>query len=160
MIKTLCDHAQLAIPALLAVAAGMGGVSLWWLKRYIRGRDDDIRKIMDKLELSLSNHDDCQKSLPEKYATRSDVTMICSKIDKLTEVVSQFHYVFRTKDEANREWRLLEQRLSTIEGNIKSLGEGNAERHREIWDKLNRVVDFFKDERTKIEKQLEAAVRR
>lgn len=154
MIQTLCDHSKIVIPALLAAIGGMGAVAIWIVKRWIKQDDDNNKELHTKLDLALANHDECQKTLPEKYANKNDVQLICGKIDKLAEIVSQFHYVFRTKDEAQREWRLLENRLTQIEGNIKALSESQAERHREIWDKLNRVVDFFKERAEKIEGQL------
>jgi hypothetical protein len=157
MIQSLCDHGYIVIPGLLTGITAMSTLSFWWIKRYIRDRDEAYQRITDKLDKALSNHDDCQKTLPEKYSTRADVALICGKIDKITEMIGQFHLVYRTKDEAQREWRLLETRLTSMESSIKSLADSNSERHREIWDKLNRVVDFFRTEAEKIEGRLSGA---
>lgn len=147
MIQTLCDHGAAVIPILLAAIAAVGGLNLWWIRRYI-GKEDQWKEknekrqdaILAKLELALAAHDMCQKVLPEKYATRPDVALIGLKIDKITDLISNFHSVYRTKEEASREWHMLEARLSAIEGSVRDLAEGNAERYKGIIEQLNRVV--------------------
>src|SRR5574343_261094 len=156
MDQFICDHSKLIIPILLFIVVLNLGIIGFFFRKYFINRID---KIFDKLDTIQTNHDNCQKDLPVVYAHKADVEKIFEKIDLVVDKMSNLYLVFRTKDEAAKEWRLLEQRLTGMESARGSMDKSNAERHREIWDKLNRMVDFIKDERDKIEQRLNGVIK-
>lgn len=72
MLDTLCNHSYAVIPTLLTATTVSGGLSLWWIRRYIQDQDMWRNKISDRLEKALSSHDECQKVLPEKFIGKTD----------------------------------------------------------------------------------------
>ena len=165
--KGICDHAELVIPVLVVVAGGTCTVLFFMFRQSVKFFSEKLDGIEEKLSENREHYYECQKNMPVVYVRKDDlgplmetikaeISKLFEKLDGFVERFSGLWQAFRTKEEAGREWRSLETRLTKIESDITNLEKNNAERHREIWDKLNRVVDFMKDEREKLERKINA----
>lgn len=142
-MDSLREHAVPLISVL--VFANVAGFRWIW---------SNITKTMDahgaKLEKYFELHSECQKLLPEKYAKNSDLVNICNKLDKLNDFMASLPLIYRTKEEANKDWRDLEGRLAELKSLLQTTAELQNDNYNKLWDKLNRVVDEFRNSRNMI----------
>lgn len=142
-MDTLREHAVPIISVL--VFANVAGFRWIWM---------NITKTMESHSLKLDKyfdlHNDCQKSLPEKYAKTGDLANICNKLDKLNDFLASLPLIYRTKEEANKDWRDLEGRISELKALLQTTADLQSDNYNKLWDKLNRVVDEFRNSRNMI----------
>ena len=82
MIEAMQEHGKIIIPTLLATTSAIGGLALWWQKRYYQKEDEWKAKqesmqdkIMAKLDKALDAHHECQKQLVERFVGKPDFTL-------------------------------------------------------------------------------------
>ncbi len=144
-------YAELVIPVLVLIST----IGFLVTRYYIKEKLSFMEKIQASVNKMTDLHYKCQKNLPLNYTSISEFRRIENKIDNILKITSNMNLIYRTKDESSKDWKALETRLASFEVSIKTMNDSNAERHKETWDKLNRVVDFMRDERNKIENRIE-----
>lgn len=142
-MESLKDHALPIISGLLALNA-FGYGALWRsLNRSVQDNAQEIKNINRM-------HYECQKILPEKFASLSLIKELSRKLDDIAEKLAVFPMTYRTKEEANKDWRILEQRMAEISSKIESSSQISQDGINKLWDKLNRIVDEFRNSRNMV----------
>lgn|SRR5574343_335677 len=139
-MESLKEHAAALITGLLTLNAVGYGYIWRSLQNTLKEHSQDLRKYQE-------NHFRCQAELPDKFATVKSFEQIMAKLEQFSDKINNLHVVYRTKEEANRDWRELEGRIAELKGLIETIGKTQDVNDNKLWDKLNRVVDEFRNSR-------------
>ena len=142
-MESLKEHAAVIIGTLTFL--NVAGYS--WIAKTIFSKLD---KHDAKLDAMAEAHHRCQKELPERFVQSKDMDMVFRKLDAINDKLNVLPLVYRTKEEAAKDWRFLESRLAEIQESIKTISDNQQTSATQLWDKLNRVVDEFRANRTMI----------
>ncbi len=139
-MESLKDHAIPIISSLIFLnVAGFG-----WIWRLItRTLEEHSKDIKTYSRL----HFECQRTLPEKFASLKAVETIFNRLDNILEKITEIPHKYRTKEDANRDWQELKTTLAKLETQQK-------ERHDQLWGKLDNQTKLMMQEKEFINNNL------
>jgi hypothetical protein len=94
-----------------------GFVILFW--RIVRGSTDDIKNL------------------------RQDIQSLRNELSSAGSALATMPLIYRTKDEAMKDWKELLQTLAGIKSDLLNLSKSQNEGVRQLWDKLNRSFESY-----------------
>jgi hypothetical protein len=70
--RQMCEHSEILLPVMVAIISLLGWLLYWEIKNRRQVDENRLERIEKKLDLTLEQHDQCQKQLPFVYVTKED----------------------------------------------------------------------------------------